>query len=413
VLTAARSALGVTVTPDHMLALEDLPSDYSQLMIDSITEGMLVRLDASGAIASWHAGAERLTQYSAEESIGRDVSILYPPDEVAGGVPARDLAAAADGPPHVTEGWWVRKDGSQVWCSRTFTVMRGRSGAVHGYVLTARDMTERREEELALRRIEQMVDGVADYEIIRLDSQGVIRSWNTGARRLTGYEAAEVIGRHVSMFFTEEDTRAGLVESELSAAVREGRLETEGWRLRRDGSRFWASISIAPIRDEGGELTGFVKVARDLTERRQQEELVQRQRDEILELSTPVIQVWERVIVLPLIGTLDSVRAARLTEGLLERISAELAEVVILDVSGVPAIDSGVARHLLKTVEAARLMGTASILSGVRPEIAQSIVHLGIDLDGLRSRASLKDALQLALRMIGVGGNDSGREPDA
>src|SRR5581483_4431382 len=98
---------------------------------------------------------------------------------------------------------------------------------------------------------------------------------------------------------------------------------------------------------------GFVKVARDLSERREQEQLVQRQRDEILELSTPVIQVWEKVIVLPLIGTLDSMRAARLTENLLERIGTDQAEVVILDVSGVPAIDSGVARHLLKTVEAA------------------------------------------------------------
>lgn len=395
------------MTPDQALALEDLPSDYGQLMIDSVTEGMLIRLDATGVVASWHAGAERLTQYSAEDIIGRDISILYPPEEVASDRPARDLAAAAQAGRLDAEGWWVRKDGSQVWCTYIVTTMRGRSGAVHGYVLSARDLTERREEELALRRIEQMVDGIADYEVIRLDSQGLIRSWNLGARRLTGYEAAEVIGQHVSMFYTDEDTRAGQVESELTAAVREGRVEVEGWRIRRDGSRFWASISVAPIRDDSGELTGFVKVAKDLTERRQQEELVQRQRDEILELSTPVIQVWERVIVLPLIGTLDSVRAARLTESLLERIAADLAEIVILDVSGVPAIDSGVARHLLKTVEAARLMGTVSILSGVRPEIAQSIVHLGIDLEGLRSRASLKDALQLALRMLGVVGGDS------
>jgi anti-anti-sigma factor len=113
-----------------------------------------------------------------------------------------------------------------------------------------------------------------------------------------------------------------------------------------------------------------------------------------------VIQVWDKVLVLPLIGTLDSMRAARLTESLLERIGQDQAEVVILDVSGVPTIDSGVARHLLKTVEAARLMGTVSVLSGVRPEIAQSIVHLGIELGGLRSRTSLKDALQLALRMV-------------
>jgi anti-anti-sigma regulatory factor len=113
-----------------------------------------------------------------------------------------------------------------------------------------------------------------------------------------------------------------------------------------------------------------------------------------------VIQVWDKVLVLPLIGTLDSGRAARLTESLLERIAADQAEVVILDVSGVPGIDSGVAQHLLETVEAARLMGTESILSGVRPDTAQSMVHLGVELGGLRSRTTLKDALQLALGLV-------------
>ena len=145
-----------------------------------------------------------------------------------------------------------------------------------------------------------------------------------------------------------------------------------------------------------------MSVGRDLSEKRAQEQLVQRQQEEILELSTPVIQVWDKVLVLPIIGTLDSARAARLTEGLLERIAAEQAEVAILDVSGVPAVDTEVAQHLLKTVEAARLMGAVSVLSGVRPETAQAIVHLGIDLGSLRSRSNLKEALQLALSIVGA-----------
>src|SRR5947209_10338239 len=205
------------------------------------------------------------------------------------------------------------------------------------------------------------------------------------------------------MFYAEEEVRDGLAERELATAAREGRFETEGWRVRKDGSRFWANVTLSPIRDSTGELLGYVKVARDLSERREQEQLVQRQRDEILELSTPVIQVWDKVLVLPVIGTLDSLRAARLTDGLLERIAADQAEVVILDISGVPAIDPDVAQHLLKTVEAARLMGAVSVLSGVRPETAQAIVHLGIELGTLRSRNSLRDALQLALQLVGSG----------
>jgi PAS domain S-box-containing protein len=274
---------------------------------------------------------------------------------------------------------------------------------VNGYVKVARDLTERRQQEMALRGVQQMVDGISDYQVIRLGRDGLVQFWNPGAVKLAGYAAAEVIGQHLSMFYTEDDARAGLAEREMATAAREGSLEVEGWRLRKDGTRFWANVVLSLIRDDQGELTGFVQVARDLTERREQEQLVQRQRDEILELSTPVIQVWDKVLILPLIGTLDSLRAARLTESLLERIAADQAEVVILDVSGVPAIDSGVARHLLKTVQAARLMGTASILSGVRPETAQSMVHLGIELGGLRSRTSLKDALQLALRLVQTG----------
>jgi len=204
------------------------------------------------------------------------------------------------------------------------------------------------------------------------------------------------------MFYSEEEVRRGSPEREMAAAVREGRYESEGWRLRRDGSRFWANDVLSPIRNPEGDVVGFVKVSRDQSERREAEQLVARQRDEILELSTPVIQVWDDVLVLPVIGTLDSARAARLTENLLERIARDQAEVVILDVSGVPAVDTEVAQHLLKTVEAARLMGSISVLSGVRPETAQAIVHLGIELGALRCRSNLKDALQLALRLVGA-----------
>jgi rsbT co-antagonist protein RsbR len=264
----------------------------------------------------------------------------------------------------------------------------------------ARDHSERREQELALRGVERMLEAITDYQVIRLDPDGIVRSWNTGARRLKQYTEDEVLGHHVSMFYTEEDRNAGLAAREMGAAAREGRFETEGWRVRKDGSLFWAWVVLSPILDPGGALQGFVKVSRDLSERREQEQLVQRQRDEILELSTPVIQVWDKVLVLPIIGTLDSLRASRLTESLLERVSLDQAEVVILDVSGVPAIDTDVAQHLLKTVEAARLMGTVSVLSGVRPETAQAMVHLGIDLGNLRCRTTLKEALQLALRMV-------------
>jgi anti-anti-sigma regulatory factor len=186
---------------------------------------------------------------------------------------------------------------------------------------------------------------------------------------------------------------------------------------RQDGSEFPAEISLSPLQTPQGVLVSAT--IRDVTDRREQMLQLRRQRDEILELSTPVIQVWDRVLALPIIGTLDSGRAARLTEGLLEQIAVQQAEVVILDISGVPTIDTLVAQHLLKTVQAATLMGAVSIMSGVRPETAQAMVHLGIDLGRLRSRGTLKDALQLALQILrqredlagAPGGPAPGEEP--
>jgi PAS domain S-box-containing protein len=371
-------------------------------MIDNITEYGVFRLDPEGRVRTWHAGAERLTGYSADEILGRPVSVFSPEDEVRAGAPEVELGTAERDGRYATEGWRVRKDGSRFWASVAISPIRDRSGRMLGYVMIARDQTERRTQEQALMAMEKMLDAITDYEVIRVDPDGVVQSWNPGAQRLKQYRGDEVIGRHVSMFYTAEDARSGQADREMSAAQRAGRYETEGWRVRKDGTKFWASVIISPIRDDAGDLVGYVKVSRDLTERREQEQLLARQRDEILELSTPVIQVWDKVLVLPIIGTLDSLRASRLTESLLERIAENQAEVVILDVSGVPAIDTDVAQHLLKTVEAARLMGSMSVLSGVRPETAQAIVHLGIDLRGLRSRTTLQDALQVALRLVGT-----------
>lgn len=251
-----------------------------------------------------------------------------------------------------------------------------------------------------LRDLEAMLDAITDYQVIKLDVRGHVASWNRGAEAITGYQAGEVLGQPVSILYTREDQAAGMLEQELRTARETGRFEYEGWRVRKGGERYWASVALAPIVDASGSLTGYVKVARDATQRMENEQRLRRQSEEIMELSTPVIQVWDKVLALPIIGTLDSSRAARLTEGLLQRISESQAEVVILDVSGVPTIDTQVAQHLLRTVQAATLMGAESILSGVRPETAQSIVQLGVQLGDLRARNTFRDALQLALQIV-------------
>jgi rsbT co-antagonist protein RsbR len=249
-----------------------------------------------------------------------------------------------------------------------------------------------------IREIEAMLAAITAFEVTMLDMSGRIVTWSAGGEALTGYRAAEVLGQPASMFYAEEERPA--IERQLRTAQDVGRSEFQGWRWRKDGDKYWAGVVLAPVRRDTGELTGFVSVTRDETERRDIEERQQRQRDEILELSTPVVQVWDDVLVLPIIGTLDSRRAARLTEGLLATIAETQAKIIILEVTGVPTIDSLLAQHLLNTVRAVALMGTVSILSGVRAEVAQSMVNLGVDLGQLRSRSTLRDALQLALRLL-------------
>ena len=131
------------------------------------------------------------------------------------------------------------------------------------------------------------------------------------------------------------------------------------------------------------------------------EEVIRRQQEDILELSTPVVKLWDRVLALPMIGTLDSARTQVVMESLLQRIVATGSEIAIIDITGVPTVDTMVAQHLLKTVTAIRLMGADCIISGIRPQIAQTIVHLGVELGSVTTKANLADALALALKRTG------------
>jgi PAS domain S-box-containing protein len=247
-----------------------------------------------------------------------------------------------------------------------------------------------------------LVEGLKDYAIIMLDPTGHVASWNAGAERFKGYGAEEIIGQHLSCFYPAEAVQRGLPEQELNAAAKDGRFEDEGWRMRKDGKQFWANVIISALRDKDGTLRGFSKVTRDLTERKQAEEQIQQQSKEIMELSTPVMQVWQGVVVAPLIGSLDSNRTQQFMERLLGRIVETNSPVALVDIMGVPTIDTQTAQHLIETISAVRLLGAQVVLTGVRPAIAQTLVHLGIDLTGIMTRSSLSAGLQVALDILNL-----------
>src|SRR6195256_3221514 len=255
-----------------------------------------------------------------------------------------------------------------------------------------------------------LVENMKDYAIIILDTDGRVASWNPGSETILGYRSSEIIGQHFSRFFPTEEVQRGKPEMELKVATAEGRSEDEGWRMKKDGSRFWANEGITVLRDQGGALGGFGKGVRDLTERKRAEEKATLQAREILEISTPVIQIWDGVLMAPLIGTLDSVRTQNLMEQLLERIVQTNSAVALLDVTGVPTIDTRTAQHLAETTTAVRLLGAQAVLTGVRPAIAQTLAHIGVDLGEITTRSSLAAGLRVALDLLNlqvVSGNGS------
>jgi PAS domain S-box-containing protein len=257
--------------------------------------------------------------------------------------------------------------------------------------------------ETSLEMLRLLVENIKEYAITTLDSHGLVMTWTPAAERMKGYRPDEVIGRHFSMFYPKEDVNGGKCDRELEVAAREGRFEDEGWRVRKDGSRFWANAVITALRDAQGNLRGFGKVTRDLSERKQAEERTKQQSRDILEMATvPVVQVWEGILLVPLIGMLDSARTQQLMERLLQRLTETSSPVALLDITGVPTIDTQTAQHLIETIKAARYVGAEVILTGVRPAIAQTLVHLGVDLSHTTTRSSLTGGLRVALSLLNL-----------
>jgi PAS domain S-box-containing protein len=246
------------------------------LLVEAVEDYAIFLLSAEGQIRTWNRGAERIMGYPEDEVRGRHFSIFYGPESLAARKPWLELETAETEGRVEDEGWRVRKDGTRFWANTVITVLREPDGAVRGFAKITRDMTERRAAELGLREsteiFQLLVSSVRDYAIFMLDPGGRVSTWNVGAERIKGYRPDEIIGRHFSTFYGEEDIRNGKPEWELEVARREGSVEDEGWRVRKDGSRFWALVVITAVFDAKGELKGFAKVTRDITERKRAEE---------------------------------------------------------------------------------------------------------------------------------------------
>jgi len=267
---------------NHDLLSSESGFAWLRLWAESTSDFSIFALSRPGVVATWNPGGERMQGYRPDEIIGQPLALLYPPESRALGAPEAALHAAAQTGRHVEEGWRIRKDGTPFWANVAMTALRDGNNALIGFGTVISDMSDKKAAHDAVLKSERnfrlLVQGVTDYAIFMLSTDGHITSWNAGARRIKGYTEAEIIGSHFSRFYTPEDVAAGVPFRGLETARRDGRFEAEGWRVRCDGSRFFAHVIIDAIYEDG-ELVGFAKVTRDITERRRAgEQLEQTQR---------------------------------------------------------------------------------------------------------------------------------------
>ncbi|MGZ6143542.1 MAG: PAS domain-containing sensor histidine kinase [Myxococcales bacterium] len=325
--------------------------EQRRLLLDSIAGYAIFMLGPDGAIESWNRGGERLFGYTDDEVIGRHFSLFFADEHRP--LCEAELRRARETGRAEEEGWRLRKDGGRFWAQAVLTAIRDETGDLIGFAKVTRDMSEQRASEQQARigeeRFRLMVDSVRDYAIFMLDAAGRVATWNAGAERIKGYRAEEIIGQHFSKFYPRADVESGKPAFELRMVSRDGRFEDEGWRVRKDGTRFWANVIITALRDpKDGTLIGFAKVTRDLTDRRRTEDerlkLAQaeeaiRLRDEFLsiashELRTPLTALQLQLQSLHMrIQQLDENLASKV--GRATRSGERLADLIeaLLDVS--------------------------------------------------------------------------------
>jgi PAS domain S-box-containing protein len=246
-----------------------------QLLIGELTEYAIFMLDRTGVVTSWNPGAERIHGHKPEDVVGQHVSLLYNEEDRRDGKPFRALKAAAETGRYEEEGWRLRKDGSQFAVHVLIDAIQDESGDCVAFATITRDITSRHRAARALResesRFQLLLESITDHAICTLDPSGIVTSWNASAERIMGYTAHEIVGEHFSVFYIEAERKDGLPYRALEVAIRDGRFAEEGLRMRKDGTAFAAEVVISPIRGESGQFTGFAKVTRDITARKQRE----------------------------------------------------------------------------------------------------------------------------------------------
>ncbi|GAB3093100.1 PAS domain-containing hybrid sensor histidine kinase/response regulator [Cupriavidus yeoncheonensis] len=363
--------------------------DIFRTLVESISDYAIFLLDTDGTITSWNRGAQRIKGYEASEIIGSHFSRFYPEDAIARGWPQKELELARRHGRIEDQGWRVRKDGTRFWANVVITALHDEAGEVIGFAKITRDNTELMQDAAKLRESDEtfrlLVLNVKDYAIFMLDPHGRVVSWNAGAAQIKGYRSSEIVGRHFSVFYPPEDVAAGKPERLIQQAREHGSVEDEGWRVRKDGSLFWANVTLTAIYDEHRQLRGFAKVTRDMSERKRLEEVEAsaRRMKEFLatlahELRNPLAPIYSATSIME--RAPEDVSLVRANLGIVARQLRHLTRLVddLLDVGRIAAGKLELRRSVLSIREV-----IAAAIEGSMPALEARAQRLDTQLDNV------------------------------
>jgi PAS domain S-box-containing protein len=364
---------------------------YNRSLIEASLDP-LVTIGPDGKITDVNEGSVKVTGMSREKLIGTDFSDYFTePDKAREGYQQVFAKGFVTDYPLTIR----HKDGRLTDVLYNASVYRDAAGKVIGVFAAARDVTAQKQ---ASRYARSLIEASLD-PLVTISAKGKITDVNEGSVKVTGMSREKLIGTDFSDYFTEPDkAREGYQQVFAKGFVTDYPLTIR----HKDGRLTDVLYNASVYKDASGNVLGVFAAARDVTEQKQAEKRVQQQTKDIMELSTPVMQVWQGVVVAPLIGSLDSNRTQQFMERLLERIVETNSPLALVDITGVPTIDTQTAQHLIETISAVRLLGAQVVLTGVRPAIAQTLVHLGIDLSGITTRSSLSADLLVAMDILNL-----------